>query len=576
MVAENQPGHIDQIKQTNAGAVYRLIDQLGPVSRIDLSRLAQLAPASITKIVREMLEAHLVQELEIKEAGNRGRPAVGLVVETEAWHYLSLRISRGEIFLALRDLSSKLVVEESQELALKDDSPLLDRIISHIDQFFIRHQKKLERLTSIAITLPGIIDTENGIVHRMPFYEDVKEMPLGEALEQHTGVPVYIQHDISAWTMAEALFGASRGARDVIQVVIDHNVGAGVITDGHLLHAGSSSLVEIGHTQVDPYGKRCYCGNHGCLETIASVDSILELAQLRLNQSMSSMLHGQPLTVDSLCQAALRGDLLAKDIITGVGAHVGRILAIMVNLFNPQKILIGSPLSKAADILFPVISDSIRQQALPAYSQHISVESTQFSNQGTMAGAALVKDAMYNGSLLIRLLQSVSTIELPYEAVNPIALSEEESSVAHSCPINYTLISNGLANLTDKVDHVVVEGTGGWRSLMNDLRPLSEWVVQEQLPVLMVVGIQEGCINHALLTAQAIANDGLPLIGWVANRINPGLAHYAEIIDVLGKKLPAPLIGELPYLPRAEQRELGQYIRLAMLRSVLAVDRVTV
>lgn len=330
MVAENQPGHIDQIKQTNAGAVYRLIDQLGPVSRIDLSRLAQLAPASITKIVREMLEAHLVQELEIKEAGNRGRPAVGLVVETEAWHYLSLRISRGEIFLALRDLSSKLVVEEAQELALKDDSPLLDRIISHIDQFFIRHQKKLERLTSIAITLPGIIDTENGIVHRMPFYEDVKEMPLGEALEQHTGVPVYIQHDISAWTMAEALFGASRGARDVIQVVIDHNVGAGVITDGHLLHAGSSSLVEIGHTQVDPYGKRCYCGNHGCLETIASVDSILELAQLRLNQSMSSMLHGQPLTVDSLCQAALRGDLLAKDIITGVGAHVGRILAIDV------------------------------------------------------------------------------------------------------------------------------------------------------------------------------------------------------------------------------------------------------
>lgn len=380
MVADSQPGHIDQIKQTNAGAVYRLIDQLGPVSRIDLSRLAQLAPASITKIVREMLEAHLVQELEIKEAGSRGRPAVGLMVETEAWHYLSIRISRGEIFLALRDLSSKLVVEECLALPLTEATPLLERIITHVDRFFTRHQQKLERLTSIAITLPGIIDTENGVVHRMPYYEDVKEMPLGDALERHTGVPVYIQHDISAWTMAEALFGASRGARDVIQVVIDHNVGAGVITDGHLLHAGSSSLVEIGHTQVDPYGKRCYCGNHGCLETIASVDSVLELTQLRLNQSMSSMLHGQPLTVDSLCQAAMQGDLLTKDIISGVGAHVGRILAIMVNLFNPQKILIGSPLSKAADILFPAIADSIRQQALPAYSRNTVVESTQFTN----------------------------------------------------------------------------------------------------------------------------------------------------------------------------------------------------
>ncbi|SQC14275.1 transcriptional regulator Mic [Klebsiella pneumoniae] len=80
-------------------------------------------------------------------------------------------------------------------------------------------------------------------------------------------------------------------------MVIDHNVGAGVITDGRLLHAGSSSLVEIGHTQVDPYGKRCYCGNHGCLETIASVESVLELAQMRMAQSMSSLLHQRPLSV---------------------------------------------------------------------------------------------------------------------------------------------------------------------------------------------------------------------------------------------------------------------------------------
>lgn len=149
-------------------------------------------------------------------------------------------------------------------------------------------------------------------------------------------------------------------------------------------------------------------------------------------------------------------------------------------------------------------------------------------------GSKETAEGMRNKDALV--LQSVSSLELPYEAINPIALSEEESSVAHSCPINYTLLSNGLASLSDKVDHVVVEGTGGWRSLMNDLRPLSEWVVQEQLPVLMVVGIQEGCINHALLTAQAVANDGLPLIGWVANRINPGLAHYAEIIDVLWEK----------------------------------------
>jgi len=187
-------------------------------------------------------------------------------------------------------------------------------------------------------------------------------------------------------------------------------------------------------------------------------------------------------------------------------------------------------------------------------------------------GSQATPEGLRNKDALV--LQSVSSLELPYSAVNPIALSEEESSVAHSCPINYTLLSNGLADLCKQVDHVVVEGTGGWRSLMNDLRPLSEWVVQEQMAVVMVVGIQEGCLNHALLTAQAIASDGLPLIGWVANRIKPGLAHYAEIINVLSKKLPAPLVGELPYLPRPEQRDLAHYINLQMATGMLVADRV--
>jgi transcriptional regulator of PTS gene len=110
------------------------------------------------------------------------------MVETEAWHYLSVRISRGEIHLALRDLSSKLVVEEQLELALQHEQPFLTRVVEHIDQFFIRHQKKLERLTAIAVTMPGIIDTENGMIHRMPFYEEVKDLPLGEVLANHTGV----------------------------------------------------------------------------------------------------------------------------------------------------------------------------------------------------------------------------------------------------------------------------------------------------------------------------------------------------------------------------------------------------
>lgn len=404
MNLDSQPGHIDQIKQTNAGVVYRLIDHYGPISRIELSKRAQLAPASITKIVREMLDAHLVQETEFQEPGSRGRPAIGLILDTVAWHYLAVRIQPGFITLTLRDLSSRTLQEDRLPLAASAAMPLLTRLQELVDAFFIRHQHLLERLTAIAITLPGLINAASGVVHRMPGY-DVQEMPLGETLSARSGLPVFVQHDISAWTLAESLFGASRGAQDVIQIVIDETVGAGVISGGQLLHKSGRALVEIGHTQIDPYGQQCYCGNHGCLETVASTGSLLQLAAQRLPAQPESRLHQQPLTLESLCQAALQGDRLAHDVIAGVGHHIGRMLAMMVNIFDPQQILIGSPLNLAADVLFPAVSSTIRQQALPAYSEAIQLAPAAFNDPGTLGAAALIKDAMYSGHLLVKLLQ---------------------------------------------------------------------------------------------------------------------------------------------------------------------------
>ena len=201
MNLDSQPGHIDQIKQTNAGVVYRLIDLYGPISRIELSKRAQLAPASITKIVREMLDAHLVQETEFQDPGSRGRPAIGLILDTLAWHYLAIRFQPGQISLTLRDLSSRALQEDRLPLPACADQPLLQTLQNMVNDFFIRHQNKLERLTAIAITLPGLINAASGVVHRMPGY-DVQEMPLGETLSTLTGLPVFVQHDISAWTLA--------------------------------------------------------------------------------------------------------------------------------------------------------------------------------------------------------------------------------------------------------------------------------------------------------------------------------------------------------------------------------------
>ncbi len=144
------------------------------------------------------------------------------------------------------------MVEERLAPPLNEATPLLERIITHVDRFY-PPSAETGASDLHCHYVAGHYRYRKRVVHRMPYYEDVKEMPWEMRWSGNTGVPVYIQYDISApSTMAVSAFGASRGARDVIRVVIDHTVGRGVNTDGHLLRAGSSSLVEIGHAQNDP------------------------------------------------------------------------------------------------------------------------------------------------------------------------------------------------------------------------------------------------------------------------------------------------------------------------------------
>ncbi|MBI6550547.1 sugar metabolism global transcriptional regulator Mlc [Xenorhabdus lircayensis] len=391
MSIEVQPSHIDQIKQTNIGLVYRLIDQHGPISRIALSKKAQLAPASITKITRELIDVHLVKEAEFPELGFRGRPAIGLKIDSEGWQFLCIRINKGSIVIGLRDLSSHLLVEEELPFSVLQGQSFLDCIVDEIDHFFFRHQSDLERLTAISITINAIVDPVNGIIHSSSYY-DIQDIPLGTFLRQRTGLPIFLQHGITAWTIAESLYGA------------------GIMTAGQILHAGNHSVVEIGHTQIDPDGERCYCGNVGCLETVVGIKNILQKARYLAEQHPDSIINTTAantgsLTIDFLCQAAIEGDPLVTEIIYDVGERIGRIIAIMVNIFNPERILIGSPLNSVQHILYPAIQQQITQRSLPGYSQQVDIVATQFDNTGTFPAAALIKQSLYSGELLIELMQ---------------------------------------------------------------------------------------------------------------------------------------------------------------------------
>ncbi len=398
-----QPGHIDHIKRNNAGSVYKLIDLYGPISRIELSKRSQLAPASITKITRELIDAHLIKETQFQEPSSRGRPAIGLVPANEGWQFLSIRLGRGYLTIALHALGGEILVEERQDIEELHQEDVVKKLLDEINIFFANHVSELDRMTAIAVSLPGLVNSSEGMVLQMPHY-NVSNLPLGEIIHNETGLPVFIGNDTRSWALAEKLFGNSRGISNSILISIHHGVGAGIVLDDNVLQGKTGNVGELGHIQIKPFGKRCFCGNHGCLETVASLQAILEQVKTQLEAGHESMLSHMPLTIESVCDAAVEGDSLARQIIVELGHNLGQAIAIMVNLFNPQRILIGGEFNRAKSVLYPAIMDRISSQTLPVYFDGLEIEESCFYTQATMPGAALVKQALYDGHLLMKLV----------------------------------------------------------------------------------------------------------------------------------------------------------------------------
>jgi dethiobiotin synthetase len=156
---------------------------------------------------------------------------------------------------------------------------------------------------------------------------------------------------------------------------------------------------------------------------------------------------------------------------------------------------------------------------------------------------------------------------LSYEQVNPLAFVEPTSphiiSAEEGRPISFATLSAGLRALEQQAEWVLVEGAGGWFTPLSETQTYADWVEAEQLPVILVVGVKLGCINHAMLTAEAVKARGLRLAGWIANDIQPPGKRHQEYMATLRQRIDAPFLGEIPHLSdETEQAECGRYLTL--------------
>ncbi|WP_353893815.1 ROK family glucokinase [Proteinivorax hydrogeniformans] len=269
---------------------------------------------------------------------------------------------------------------------------VFNAIFEAIESILAQTNTSKEEVEGIGIGVPGLVDIDRGVVKLAPnlFWEHV---PVKEIIEKKFKLPVAVDNDANAAALGEVLNGAGKGNNDVVCITIGTGIGSGLIINGKIHHGLNGGAGEFGHVTVKEDGPLCNCGNQGCLETLTSATAIANEGMKILKASKTSILaqfvtEGQPLGAKEVFLAAEKGDKECKEVIEQACKSLGMALANVVNLLNPQQIIVGGGVSHAGDALFRPLTKWINHYSLDILNKDLSVDPAQLGNDAGIVGAA--------------------------------------------------------------------------------------------------------------------------------------------------------------------------------------------
>ncbi len=253
-----------------------------------------------------------------------------------------------------------------------------------------------KEIAGIGIGTPGLVDND-GMVYEAPNIPGWDNLPLKRLFAQKYKLPTVVENDVNSITWGEYLFGAGRGSRTMICVTLGTGLGGGVVINGKLLRGGTYSAVELGHITIAYDGLKCNCGSIGCVERYVQRDAIVERAIDAIKKDRKTLIIEladgdlKNITPKLISEACRKGDALAKEIWTDVGVCLGAMFTSVVNIFNPEIIVIGGGISKAGRILFDTALKTIKARAMHKLSKDLKIVPAGLGEDtGIISAGALV------------------------------------------------------------------------------------------------------------------------------------------------------------------------------------------
>ena len=280
-------------------------------------------------------------------------------------------------------------------LAEEGPQPVIDRLLSAIEHLLGSVNLDSSKLHSISLAAAGAIDLDKGVVTLSPKLTGWYNIPLRDIVKGNHRVNTFLINDASAAALGEHHFGVGKGVNNLILLTLGTGIGGGIIINGELYSGPCGSAGEIGHTTIDVNGPRCSCGNVGCLEMLASGTAVAQEAVRRISQGESSSLtdivDGKVgnITAEEVGVAAQNGDSLALEVISKAATYLGVGMVNLVNIFNPEMIIIGGGMAQMGDLLLDTARQVVKERAFPLSAQAVRIVTAQLGDNAGVLGAAI-------------------------------------------------------------------------------------------------------------------------------------------------------------------------------------------
>jgi glucokinase-like ROK family protein len=382
-------GDQEKVRKINKSIVMNTLRLHAPISRARVANLTGLNRGTVSNIVNALIEEGLVSENGL-EGSKVGRPAIPLSLRSDGGAVIGMEIGVDFIHILLTNFVAETLWETRVETtSSQSQSSIISRAEQLVEQALSIAKEQQLRVLGLGVGLPGLVNLRQGELIVAPNLQ-WKNVPLRLMWNQRFRLPVYIENEANLSALGEYYFGVAQGIENFIYVCSGIGLGGGIMIGGNLFRGGYGYAGEIGHVQRDPQGEQCACGRIGCWETQVGPRAVLRRVkkelQVHSDQFLLNACQGDfdNITFEMVVKFALEGDSVCRQAIEDVATYLGAGIADLVNVFNPELVVIGGAFILGKDILQPIIEKTIFSNALQPSANSLRLA---FSERGADACA---------------------------------------------------------------------------------------------------------------------------------------------------------------------------------------------